>query len=644
MLARRPEGVGADRASSAWRPIAPLTTVGVGAGRRSAAPAAGRAPCSASRPISTARARVRRARPSRAARGSRPSRRPTAAAAGRGRRGRRAGARRGWATRSPTGWSSRCSAACTPAGPTRCRCARRCRRWRRALADGGSLVAGRARRDRAARRPSAGAGVRLAAPAASAGCRRAGRVRPVRGAHRRHRARDPPRRRPASCSTAAPCRRRYQLRGRRGRRRRRRPAKAARLLAERRARRGRRAGRHRDRAHGDRDLRLRRDVDAAAGQRPAGRRARGPGGQGGDALVAEVAAATTGGLTLLRASVGRAGEARVLQRDDAELVALVRHELRRAARHHAPSRSTRSCTRWGGGLPQYAVGHVDRVARIRAAVAAVPGLAVCGAAYDGVGIPACIASAHARPTGAGRAGCQDNEAMVDGKTGTRTQRRHPLHRVVGVHGRPPARRGRPRARSPPRSTSCSTQLAAKDVVGARHLRRVGAAGRRRPDDLVARRRPPTRCRRPTRGSAAPRSARTSSRSGRTWRCTARPSSTRATCRRSWPTRRPRAYVCVYPFVRSYEWYLLPDDERRALLAEHGQMAREYPDVRANTVVVVRARRLRVDAGLRGRRAAPHRRPDAAPARLGDPPARARGGAVLHRPPPRASPSSSTPCP
>jgi peroxiredoxin len=45
----------------------------------------------------------------------------------------------------------------------------------------------------------------------------------------------------------------------------------------------------------------------------------------------------------------------------------------------------------------------------------------------------------------------------------------------------------------------------------------------------------------------------------------------------------RAYVCVYPFVRSYDWYLLPDDERRAMLAEHGQMARGYPDVRANTV-------------------------------------------------------------
>jgi hydrogen peroxide-dependent heme synthase len=46
---------------------------------------------------------------------------------------------------------------------------------------------------------------------------------------------------------------------------------------------------------------------------------------------------------------------------------------------------------------------------------------------------------------------------------------------------------------------------------------------------------------------------------------------------------PRGYVCVYPFVRSYEWYLLPDAERRAMLAEHGQLARDFPDVRANTV-------------------------------------------------------------
>ncbi|WP_034272701.1 hydrogen peroxide-dependent heme synthase [Haloechinothrix halophila] len=46
---------------------------------------------------------------------------------------------------------------------------------------------------------------------------------------------------------------------------------------------------------------------------------------------------------------------------------------------------------------------------------------------------------------------------------------------------------------------------------------------------------------------------------------------------------PRKYVCVYPFVRSYEWYLLPDEERRAMLAQHGMQARDYPDVRANTV-------------------------------------------------------------
>ena len=46
---------------------------------------------------------------------------------------------------------------------------------------------------------------------------------------------------------------------------------------------------------------------------------------------------------------------------------------------------------------------------------------------------------------------------------------------------------------------------------------------------------------------------------------------------------PGAYVCVYPFVRSLEWYLLPDDERRKMLAEHGMAAREYKDVRANTV-------------------------------------------------------------
>ncbi|GLY17499.1 hypothetical protein Kisp01_45130 [Kineosporia sp. NBRC 101677] len=45
----------------------------------------------------------------------------------------------------------------------------------------------------------------------------------------------------------------------------------------------------------------------------------------------------------------------------------------------------------------------------------------------------------------------------------------------------------------------------------------------------------------------------------------------------------RKYICVYPFVRSYDWYILPDQERRDMLVEHGKAARGYADVRANTV-------------------------------------------------------------
>lgn len=46
---------------------------------------------------------------------------------------------------------------------------------------------------------------------------------------------------------------------------------------------------------------------------------------------------------------------------------------------------------------------------------------------------------------------------------------------------------------------------------------------------------------------------------------------------------PKGYVCLYPFVRSYEWYLLPEAERSGLLREHGMAARDYADVLANTV-------------------------------------------------------------
>jgi oxygen-dependent protoporphyrinogen oxidase len=100
------------------------------------------------------------------------------------------------------------------------------------------------------------------------------------------------------------------------------------------------------------------------------------------------------GLHLVRCSVGRLGDEAILQRDDDELAGLAVADLAEAAGVRAGLLADVRVTRWGGGLPQYSVGHLDRVARIRAGVADQPGLAVCGAAYDGVGIPACIASAR----------------------------------------------------------------------------------------------------------------------------------------------------------------------------------------------------------------------------------------------------------
>ncbi|MGW1503576.1 protoporphyrinogen oxidase [Streptomyces mirabilis] len=100
------------------------------------------------------------------------------------------------------------------------------------------------------------------------------------------------------------------------------------------------------------------------------------------------------GLLVLRTSVGRYGETEVLRRDDADLVDVSRHDLREATGLAAEPVATR-VTRWDDGLPQYPVGHHTRVARVREHVAKLPGLAVCGAAYDGVGIPACVASAYA---------------------------------------------------------------------------------------------------------------------------------------------------------------------------------------------------------------------------------------------------------
>jgi len=110
--------------------------------------------------------------------------------------------------------------------------------------------------------------------------------------------------------------------------------------------------------------------------------------------LADATVSGAGPLEIVRCSVGRIGEEALLQRADEDLAAVAAAELEAATGVRGAPVAHR-VTRWGGALPQYTVGHLDRVARIRAAVAGQPGLAVCGAAYDGVGIPACIATARA---------------------------------------------------------------------------------------------------------------------------------------------------------------------------------------------------------------------------------------------------------
>lgn len=98
-------------------------------------------------------------------------------------------------------------------------------------------------------------------------------------------------------------------------------------------------------------------------------------------------------LVVVRMSVGRMGEPHVLQRDDSDLVALGADDLADVLGLRARPVAG-SVFRWGGALPQYTVGHVARAQRVHALLGSQPGLALCGAAVDGVGIPACIVSAR----------------------------------------------------------------------------------------------------------------------------------------------------------------------------------------------------------------------------------------------------------
>lgn len=97
--------------------------------------------------------------------------------------------------------------------------------------------------------------------------------------------------------------------------------------------------------------------------------------------------------TIIRCSVGRFGDARLLQAPDAVVAARAMEDLRAALGVRGAPDDVH-VQRWGGALPQYEVGHLERVDRIERSIAATTGLAVCGAAYRGIGIPAVIANAE----------------------------------------------------------------------------------------------------------------------------------------------------------------------------------------------------------------------------------------------------------
>ncbi|WP_313407973.1 FAD-dependent oxidoreductase, partial [Aeromicrobium sp.] len=108
-------------------------------------------------------------------------------------------------------------------------------------------------------------------------------------------------------------------------------------------------------------------------------------------------AESAGGATIVRTSLGRAGETATLQRDDASLTDLALSDLRAMVEPDGSIGSVAGTTvqRWGGGLPQYEVGHGDLVRTVVEDVATVPGLELCGAAYEGVGIAAVVATGRA---------------------------------------------------------------------------------------------------------------------------------------------------------------------------------------------------------------------------------------------------------
>ncbi|WP_415645293.1 protoporphyrinogen oxidase, partial [Stackebrandtia soli] len=105
-------------------------------------------------------------------------------------------------------------------------------------------------------------------------------------------------------------------------------------------------------------------------------------------------AASTPGRTLVRMSIGRYGEESTLHYDDSDLVAAAVTDLGRVLGGPMPTPTASAVRRWGGALPQYGPGHLERIAHARRTLTDHP-IALAGAAFDGVGIPACVASGEA---------------------------------------------------------------------------------------------------------------------------------------------------------------------------------------------------------------------------------------------------------
>jgi len=304
--------------------------------------------------------------------------------------------------------------------------------------------------------------------------------------------------------------------------------------------------------------------------------------------LAEIASQTWGSeATVVRASVGRLGEEHLLQVGNDILLARTFAEARGIPGWERIGLVTGHVQRWGGALPQYLVGHPDRVARLRRQVDETPRLALCGAALDGIGIAACIGSGAdaAAKIISDLGGSERNHQRLQEESAVISPRdinetvRYTMWSVFRRTNAAPLSAGDADAVL----DAVNSATSESDLV----IRGwYDVAGLRADADLMV-----------------------------WWHATKSESlqDAYAALRRSelgrqflspvWSVmglHRPaefnkghvpafmadevaKLHLCVYPFVRSYEWYLLPEEERRAMLVEHGMLARPYPDVRANTV-------------------------------------------------------------